>query len=91
MTKKAPSASEGTEALFDVASHVLVPTHELCSQKEKDEVMRRFGAQAQQMPRIRVNDAGIAHLGAKEGDLIRIARKSPTAGTTTFYRIVSVE
>ncbi len=91
MTKKAPSAPVGTEPLFDVTSHTLVPLHELCSQKEKDEVLRTFGAQAQQMPRIRVTDAGIAHLGAKEGDLIRITRKSSTAGTTTFYRIVSVD
>jgi DNA-directed RNA polymerase subunit H (RpoH/RPB5) len=36
-----------------------------------------------------VSDAAIAKLEVKEGDVIKITRVSPTAGTTVFYRGVA--
>lgn len=76
---------------FDVTSHVLVPLHEKCSDKEKQEVLTRYNVDVQRMPRIPYTDPAIQHLGVEEGDLIKITRKSTTAGSTTYYRVVSME
>ena len=39
-------------------------------------------------PRILKRDAALQGISVKYGDMIRITRKSPTAGQTTFYRVV---
>jgi DNA-directed RNA polymerase subunit H len=40
------------------------------------------------MPKIRSNDAAIKGLEAKKGDMIKVIRKTKTAGTSEFYRVV---
>ena len=40
------------------------------------------------LPRILKKDSGISHLKINEGDVIKITRKSPTAGIIDFYRVV---
>ena len=39
-----------------------------------------------ELPKIKKDDLAIAHLGAKQGDVIKIIRKSSTAGEVFFYR-----
>ena len=41
-----------------------------------------------QIPLILVNDPGIMRLGVKPGDMIKITRKSATAGESFYYRYV---
>ena len=66
--------------------HFLVPEHFKLSQKEKDELFKIYNITLKEMPKIFYNDPSIRHLEAKENDIIKIVRKSPTAGTTVFYR-----
>ena len=40
------------------------------------------------LPLIFVNDPAIVGLGVKPGDMIRITRKSATAGESFYYRYV---
>jgi len=74
---------------FDVTKHTLVPKHELCSDAETKRVLKAYNVGREQFPRILAEDQGIAHLKTKPGDIIKITRPSPTAGTTVFYRIVT--
>jgi DNA-directed RNA polymerase subunit H (RpoH/RPB5) len=39
-----------------------------------------------QLPSILESDAMARYIGARPGDVVRIERKSPTAGETVFYR-----
>jgi len=76
------------EIPYDIFEHQFVPKHELLSKKDADELMREFHIRPHQLPYIRLNDPAAKALGAKAGDIIRITRKSPTAGEVIVYRYV---
>ena len=69
-------------------AHILVPEHSKISEKEKHELLEQYRITDKELPRILKADAAIAHLDVKPGDVIKISRKSPTAGETVFYRVV---
>jgi DNA-directed RNA polymerase subunit H len=73
---------------FDVSKHVLVPKHVKLSEKEKKDLFDRYVADLRDLPRVYKDDPAIQGLDAKEGDIIKISRKSPTAGEAVFYRRV---
>ncbi|MBW2972941.1 DNA-directed RNA polymerase subunit H [Candidatus Woesearchaeota archaeon] len=73
---------------YDVTKHVLVPTHTVVSEAEKKKIIANYNLSGQELPRILKEDPAIAHLKAKIGDIIKITRKSVTAGTSIFYRRV---
>lgn len=73
---------------FDVLKHVYVPKHEILPKKETDEILIRYNTKYAQLPYIFLNDPAIRELGAKPGDIIKITRKSPTAGESIYYRYV---
>jgi DNA-directed RNA polymerase subunit H len=68
-----------------------VPKHEKISQKEKEELFAKYKITVRELPRIAFADPALIELDAKVGDVIRITRKSQTAGVTVYYRGVSNE
>ena len=68
--------------------HILVPKHELLNEKEKKELLKILGIKPEQLPKIRADDPIAKEIGAKVGDIVRIIRESPTAGTSIAYRLV---
>ncbi len=74
---------------FDVTKHELVPKHVIISDKEKKELTEKYKLSIPNFPRILAKDVAIAHLKAKEGDVIKIVRPSRTAGESIFYRRVT--
>ncbi len=73
---------------FAVKDHDLVPEHILLTPEEAEVVLRRYGIEAPQLPKIHVTDPAAKEIEAKVGDIIRIIRKSPTAKQSIFYRLV---
>ena len=71
-----------------VPDHVYVPKHEIISKKEAEEVLKKYNCKPTELPLILVNDPAILELGVKPGDMIKITRKSPTAGESLYYRYV---
>ena len=69
--------------------HILIPTHEKISEKEKKELLTRYNVTIKQLPKISANDPALRGMDTKRHDVIRITRLSPTAGKTYFYRGVS--
>jgi DNA-directed RNA polymerase subunit H len=76
------------EEEFDVREHVLVPKHEVLSKDEVKEVLERFRISPEQLPLIKVSDPAAKAVGAKVGDILKITRKSLTAGKAVVYRYV---
>ena len=73
---------------FDITKHDIVPKHELLDDKGKEEVLKKFGITLRQLPRILDTDPMIKILEGKIGDVVRVTRKSETAGEATYYRVV---
>lgn len=73
---------------FNVFKHELVPKHEILSPEELKELLEKYRVQPYQFPRIRASDTAAIAIGAKPGDVVKITRKSVTAGKSVSYRYV---
>ena len=74
--------------VFDIFEHALVPFHEILSEKEKNQLLTQFKLRPYQMPQIKSGDPAVKVIGAKPGDVLKITRKSATAGEHVTYRNV---
>lgn len=68
--------------------HEYVPEHILLSKDEAEEVLKRYHVKPNQLPFILASDPAIRSLNAKSGDIVKIIRRSPTAGVSIYYRYV---
>lgn len=75
---------------LDIFKHALVPQHEVLSEKEVEELLKKINISKGQLPKIHADDPAAKKLEAKRGDVIKITRKSRTAGTSMYYRVVVV-
>ena len=71
-----------------VPDHIYVPKHEIMTKKDAQKVLDEFNCKPTELPLIFVDDPAILGLGVKPGDMIRIIRKSGTAGESIYYRYV---
>jgi len=71
-----------------VPNHVYVPKHDIISKKEAEEMLEEYHCEPTELPLIFSNDPAIIGLGVKPGDMIKITRKSATAGESYYYRYV---
>lgn len=73
---------------FEVEKHQMVPKHLILGENEKSEVLKKYGISIKQLPRILITDPAVANMEPKVGDVVKIVRKSPTAGEASYYRVV---
>ena len=60
----------------------------LFKKKDAQKVLDQFNCKPTELPLIFVTDPAILGLGVKPGDMIKITRKSGTAGESIYYRYV---
>lgn len=78
----------------DPLSHQMVPMHEILEPEEAAKVLEKYDIKLHHLPKIKYKDAALAALrdihGIKmeEGDVIKITRRSLTAGVFIAYRVV---
>jgi len=75
------------ELIVNITEHELVPKHILLTQDEKNELMKRYKIQKNQLPKILVSDPVARYLGLRRGDVVKIIRNSETAGKYITYRM----
>jgi DNA-directed RNA polymerase subunit H len=73
---------------MDVTDHEAVPEHRKLDEEETEEVLEKFDAEKDNLPKIERTDAALKQMDVEVGDVIEIRRESPTAGKTTYYRTV---
>ncbi|MEE9525595.1 MAG: DNA-directed RNA polymerase subunit H [Candidatus Woesearchaeota archaeon] len=74
-----------------IKKHILMPKHIKLSVKERAVLFENYHISVKELPKIMKDDPAIVSLHAKEGDVIKIVRQSPTAGEIEFYRGVISE
>jgi DNA-directed RNA polymerase subunit H len=79
---------EESKKRINILHHELVPRHEILSKKEAEEVLATYHIQPHQLPYIRESDPAVVMIGGKAGDIVKITRRSPTAGEVVTYRYV---
>ena len=77
-----------TFPVFDIFEHKLVPRHEILTEEEREQILAQYKVQPYQLPQIKASDPAVKAIGAKPEDILRIIRKSPTAGEHIAYRYV---
>ncbi len=83
--KEEPEEQEIDESVLE---HIIIPEHIKLSDKEVEEVIERFNISPHSLPLIDISDPAIQHLDPKVGEIIKIKRRSNTAGETFFFRRV---
>jgi len=74
--------------VFDIFEHALVPKHEILTAEEREALLSNYKVKPYQIPQITSTDPAVKAIGAKPGDILRIIRKSSTAGEHVTYRYV---
>lgn len=73
---------------FNVLEHELVPDHILLTEEETQELLKKYNITRGQLPKIKTSDVVVKQIDAKPGDVLKIIRKSLTAGKAVAYRLV---
>ena len=61
---------------FNILNHSAVPKHEILSEDEIQEIFANVDYSISDLPKITVNDPVSIAIGAKEGQVLKITRKS---------------
>ena len=77
------------ESKTPLLEHELLPVHELLSDENAAEVLKKYGIEDDQLPMIKKNDPALKvfNIKPKKGDIIRIRREDLT-GKYDYYRVV---
>ena len=76
------------EVRFNVLNHVNVPLHVILPEDEVKDLLKRYNIVREMLPKIRNNDPACKVIDAKPGQVVKVIRRSPTAGTAVAYRLV---
>lgn len=71
-----------------ILEHFLVPKHEIVPKDLEPALLVKIGAKKEHLARIGKDDPAVEEIGAQPGEIIKITRKSHTAGKAVYFRVV---
>jgi DNA-directed RNA polymerase subunit H len=72
----------------DILKHELVPDHVVLSKSDVKKIIKKLDIHPEQLAKIKSDDPVVKAIEAKPGDILKITRKSQTAGKFITYRLV---
>lgn len=79
------------EKEINIQKHSLVPKHVILKQEDVDKLLKKYNITLGQLPKISIKDPMVKLLDAKDGEVIKITRKSETNIKSPYYRVVISE
>lgn len=79
---------EEDDLAVNITHHELVPKHTPLRANEVKEVLQAYAIQKHQLPRLLTSDPVALYFGLEKGQVVRIERKSASAGIYVAYRQV---
>ena len=73
---------------LNVLLHEIVPDHQIMTPEEVSDLLTKYNITVDHLPKMYHDDPAVIACGAKPGMVIRITRKSQTAGEAISYRLV---
>lgn len=67
-------------------NHHLAVKHLKLSEAEKKKLFEKYHVALKELPKILKTDPAIMDLNVEVGDIVKVLRKSPTAGEIIYYR-----
>jgi DNA-directed RNA polymerase subunit H len=71
-----------------ITNHIYQPKHEILPKDKAEEILKKYNSKPSQLPYVMISDKALEDLDVRPGDIIKITRKSPTAGESVYYRYV---
>ena len=75
-------------AELNVLKHEMVPEHSIMSEEDVKNLFARYQIGPEQLPKVYHDDPAVLAVGARISDVIKVVRKSMTAGRAEAYRLV---
>ncbi|HLG37152.1 MAG TPA: DNA-directed RNA polymerase subunit H [Nitrososphaera sp.] len=74
--------------VIKITNHAYQPKHEILPKKDSEQILKKYNTKPSQLPYIMISDKALEDLDVRPGDIIKITRKSSTAGESVYYRYV---
>ena len=74
--------------IVKITNHIYQPKHEILPKDRAEEILKKYNSKPSQLPYVMISDKALEDLDVRPGDIIKITRKSPTAGESVYYRYV---
>jgi DNA-directed RNA polymerase subunit H (RpoH/RPB5) len=81
------AVAEEAKKVVDIQKHILVPKHAILTEEEATQLLEKFNITPVQLPVIFSTDPLAKSIGAKQGQIIKIDRESPTGRAPYFRRV----
>jgi len=87
-TSASKSRAKRVKKVPFIKDHVLALEHSKASEKEVKELLAKYQITKREFPKIAKSDPAIRDMNLEEGSIVKIKRKSLTAGEAYFFREV---
>ncbi|MED6172295.1 hypothetical protein PIB30_048785 [Stylosanthes scabra] len=77
-----------TDLLVNITKHVLKPKHEVLTDKQKRNLLRKYNLEEKQLPRILLTDAIARYYGLEKGQVVKITYSGDITQLHVTYRCV---
>ena len=76
------------ELMMNLIEHIYVPSHEILSNEESQQIIETYNTRKRDMPKMLTNDPIARYYNMQPGQICRIIRPSETSGFVSYYRLV---